>query len=179
MSRVFSNEFEPPEEPGVEKLNQRWEGSIQYVTLRRDGRVYQEKRVWGRGMEQHPDILARERKLEESLPELKLQELDGKFRDTKARKLHLVLEQCPWRHFPANLQQSIGTIAGEGFRLKHSVAQVLGTRDAQIIQKVLSIDLGYLYPPLVDYEIRDSFEKELCLAEEKNRAVGWPERPNP
>jgi hypothetical protein len=51
-------------------------------------------------------------------------------------------------------------------------AEKLGTTDPAAIKKVVSIDIGYPYPPMVDFEVRGSFAEELRLVEESQRNRG-------
>jgi hypothetical protein len=84
--------------------------------------------------------------------------------------LLLALDECQWGHRPGNMAPNV--IALEGFSLKHRIARFLATRDPAVIEKVLRIDLGYQYPPLIDFIARDSFEEELHLIERSGLGGG-------
>ncbi len=143
-----------PGAPDVEILSDRWDGNRETIVYKWQGRTFEEHRVWSKPIPMCDELLGKSKALKENLGALKLD-------DEKITELHAALSDAKWRKLPPKLQGLPNIKAGEAWRLKARISTILGTRDPEIIKKVLQVDLGYPYPPFVDFVVRESLMAEM------------------
>lgn len=155
-----------PDDPGVEVVSDSWNGNIQTLQYRWQGRNFEEKRVWYDAKGREPESLQIKRRtvtaaLEESgldLPE-----------DAISRILRAI-QRADYSGVSERIRQRPHLVGTMNFQLKRSVSGALGTTDPDIIKKVLTLDLGTELPPLPDYVVRSNMIEEINALENSLQA---------
>lgn len=157
-----------PEDPGVEILNDTWNGNVQTIRYHWQGRNFEEKRVWSPPMPPEPESLqAKRRTVHAALAKSGLD-----LSDEAVTRILRAFQSANYSGVSDRIRQRPHLVAMLTLRLKRAIAGAAGTSDPAIIEKVLKLDLGIELPPVPDFVVRDNMVEEVYALENPRRAVG-------
>ena len=156
-----------PGDPGVEIVDDTWEGNAQTIRYRWQGRKFEEKRVWYKTGPREPESLkAQRRTVHTALAESGLE-----LSEDAVSQILRAIQRANYSGVSNRIRQRPHLVGTMNYELKNAIAGAVGTSDPAVLKRVLKLDLGIELPPIPDYVVRKNLVEEVHALEDFLQAV--------